>query len=94
MKFLNSFIRIDTTIPDDLWANGSALSCVCHEYVSTERTIIKIAVIPAKSKQPSSPRRIMQTMVKVCFALKAKLNHFGSSQYMMRLMLPVPSVFD
>lgn len=36
MKFLISFIRIDTTIPDDLWANGSALSCVCHEYVSTD----------------------------------------------------------
>ncbi|MFJ2286175.1 hypothetical protein ACIOUF_07400 [Pseudomonas iridis] len=36
MKFLISFIRIDTTIPDDLWANGSALSFVCHEYVSTD----------------------------------------------------------
>ncbi|MBF4559298.1 hypothetical protein H7698_24805 [Pseudomonas sp. p50] len=36
MKFLISFIRIDTTISDGLWANGSALSCVCHEYVSTD----------------------------------------------------------
>lgn len=36
MKFLISFIRIDMTIPDDLWANGSALSSVCHEYVTTD----------------------------------------------------------
>jgi len=36
MKFLISFISIDTTIPDDLWANRSALSCVCHEYVTTD----------------------------------------------------------
>lgn len=36
MKFLISFIRIDTTISDGLCVNGYALSCVCHEYVSTD----------------------------------------------------------
>ena len=36
MKFLISFIRIDTTLTDGFWTNGSALSCICHEYVSTD----------------------------------------------------------
>jgi hypothetical protein len=36
MKFLISFIRIDTTISDGLWANGSASSCICHEYVNAD----------------------------------------------------------
>lgn len=36
MKFLISFIRIDTTISDGLLANGYALSYVCHEYVITD----------------------------------------------------------
>lgn len=36
MKFLISFIRIDTTISDSFWENGPALSCMCHEYVSTD----------------------------------------------------------
>lgn len=35
MKFLISFTRIDTT-SDGFWENGSALSCMRHEYVSTD----------------------------------------------------------
>lgn len=38
MKFLISFIRIDTTFPDRLWPNSEAISSVCHEYVNTKRT--------------------------------------------------------
>ena len=36
MKYLISFIRIDTTLVDSFWVNSSASSCICHEYVKSE----------------------------------------------------------
>jgi hypothetical protein len=72
MKFLISFIRIDATISEGHLLNGSALSCICHEYVTTETPDFQDCSNRAKSKQPSKPRRIMLRMVKVCFALKQK----------------------
>lgn len=36
MKFLISFFRIDTTISEGFLVNGSALSCICHEYVTSD----------------------------------------------------------
>jgi hypothetical protein len=37
MKFLISFIRIDTTFPDKFWPNSEAISGICHEYVNTKK---------------------------------------------------------
>lgn len=36
MKFLISFIRIDTTVPDRFWPDSQAISGMCHKYVSTK----------------------------------------------------------
>lgn len=36
MKFLVSFVRIDTTISEGFLVNGSALGCICHEYVTSD----------------------------------------------------------
>jgi hypothetical protein len=36
MKFLISFIRIDTTISEGFVVNGSGMSCTCHEYVTSD----------------------------------------------------------
>jgi hypothetical protein len=36
MKFLISFIRIDTTISEGFLVNGFALNCICHEYVTSD----------------------------------------------------------
>lgn len=36
MKFLISFFRIDTTISEAFLVNGSPLSCICYEYVTSD----------------------------------------------------------
>jgi hypothetical protein len=36
MKFLISFIRIDTSVADKFWVNSSEGSCIYHEYVTSD----------------------------------------------------------
>lgn len=36
MRFLVSYIRIDTTIPDHCWPDQSAVSAVGHQYLDTD----------------------------------------------------------